>query len=101
MSSPVETKSIELLRSGLTADRIFDLANACSDMGRAQTPILLWLGLAAFFRKIAHSIHDRPVETAEVDRLWVKLKPLLETLSKPQSSAAPIEQKLSELRDLI
>jgi hypothetical protein len=101
MSKPVEVVCSELLRKGVSCDGLFDLANACRAKAKSATPILPWLGLEGLFRGLANSIHDRPVQTPEIERLTTRLRPILETLSKPFDDPAIIEKTLVSLRDLL
>lgn len=101
MSKPVEAVCSELLRSGVSCDGLFELANACRASAKTATPILPWLGLDGFFRGLANSIHDRPIPTPEIDRLSKRLQPILEMLSKPFDGPAVIEKTLVPLRDLL
>jgi hypothetical protein len=68
---------------------------------QTQTQAPAWLGLDGLFRGLANSIHDRPVWTPEIDRLTTRLRPILETLSKPFDGPAVIEKALFPLRDLL
>jgi len=101
MSKPVEAVCSELLRSGVSCDGLYELATACRATAKTATPILPWLGLEGLFRGLANSIHDRPVPTPEIGRLSTRLRPILETLSKPVDGPAVIENALVPLRDLL
>ena len=101
MSKPVEAVCSELVRNGVSCDGLYELANACRASAKTATPILPWLGLDGFFRGLANSIHDRPVPTPEIDRLTARLRPILETLSRPFDGPAVIEKALVLLRDLL
>ena len=101
MSKPIEAVCSELVRNGVSCDGLYELANACRASAKTATTILPWLGLEGLFRGLANSIHDRPVPTPEIDRLSARLRPILETLSKPFDGPAVIEKALVPLRDLL
>ena len=91
----------ELLRDGLSADGLIELSNACRDRAKEGAPVLLWLALDAFFRRIGSSIYDRPVPTQQVEEISRKLQPLLETLSKPFDGPSVVERQVAALRNLL
>jgi hypothetical protein len=82
---------------------LLELAAACRDYSRQEgTPVTTALALTALFLGMGKFIDDRPVTTAETDKLVRRLSPLLDLLAQGRiSESEAITEQFSGLRDLI
>ena len=90
-------------RNSFCAKTLLELGAACRDYSRQEgTPVTTALAPTALFLGMGNFIDDRPVTTAETDKLVRRLSPLLDLLAQGRiSESEAVTEQFSGLRDLI